>query len=88
MSTELTELYFENGNFTTAAIRAYKSRHKLRDYPYSDSTAIRTIKRFRASGSVGNQPRDGRPSAAKKTAKKLLKKSLIDKSQDNIIFMM
>ena len=54
MRTELTELYFENGNSGTAAIRVYQSRHKLRDNPCSVSRIIRTIRMFRGSGSVAN----------------------------------
>ena len=59
---EVVELYFLNGGSSTAALRAYKTKHNLRRDPFTTSTITRLISRFRETGSVADKPRSGRPS--------------------------
>lgn len=59
---ELIELYFENGRSGSATLRAFKTAHNCHRDPFSVSTILRLIERFRETGSVADRPRSGRPS--------------------------
>lgn len=62
MRIQLLELYFANGESSTATLRCFKTRHKLHDDPCTVSTITRLVARFRETGSVMDKPKSGRSS--------------------------
>ena len=61
---EIIELFYENQRSAAQTVRAYKTMHQLRHDPFSASTVVRLIQKFRKTGSVLDAPRSGRPSVS------------------------
>ena len=51
---ELVELLYANGKSPTAAMRAYKKQHGLRNNPFTLNTLMRLIKKFKEKKTLLN----------------------------------
>ena len=62
---ELVKLYYKLGSSPGAALRAYKTVHKLHDDPFSATTISRLIAKFERTKTLHNAPKSGKPSLKK-----------------------
>ena len=61
---EMVGLYYKNGCSATAALRCYKTEHKLLHYPFTAMAVTKLIKKFKKHGVVTDLPKSGRPSVS------------------------
>lgn len=78
---EILKLFYKNGESTTAALRAYKTLHKLHQDPFSTKAIKKMVNKFEETKSLHDAPKSGRPSLIEERKETVL--NALHSLQDN-----